>query len=173
MYLPLHRVSMQSLDSHFTRDFVQNGQATFRKPIMANDIPLPSRGRSVEDYIVDDDCVSPDKFRKTFDIDVGTQIRLVKLLFVRYQHPDLQRITTFLQRRLHNSQGRVLHVEQGWLNHTHRLWPDDCEGEAGGGDLVPRRRRGALCLSPSQGAFEILGRGLSCRDCGRSAKVGI
>jgi hypothetical protein len=60
--------------------------------------PTPNSGQSVEDYIVDSDSITQDALRQAFDIDANKQVRLVKLLFVQYQHPDLQTITKYLQR---------------------------------------------------------------------------
>ena len=58
--------------------------------------PTPNRGQSVEDYMVDNDTVTQDALRQSFKIDPTKQVRLVKLLFVKYQHPDLQVITNYL-----------------------------------------------------------------------------
>ena len=59
--------------------------------------PYPTRGQSVEDYIADSDTITQSELRKQFQIDTSRQVRLVKLLFMQYQHPDLDQITVFLQ----------------------------------------------------------------------------
>ena len=61
--------------------------------------PTPNSGQSVEDYVVDTDTITQDAFRQTFTIDASKQVRLVKLAFVKYQHPDLQEIIKYLQRK--------------------------------------------------------------------------
>jgi hypothetical protein len=61
--------------------------------------PTPNSGQSVEDYVVDSDTITQDALRQTFAIDASKQVRLVKLAFVKYQHPDLQEITRYLQRK--------------------------------------------------------------------------
>jgi hypothetical protein len=38
-----------------------------------------------------------DEFRQTYGIDTSTQINLVKIVFMRYQHPDLEKTKTFLK----------------------------------------------------------------------------
>lgn len=60
--------------------------------------PEPNRGASVSDLV----AVGPEKqsledWKKQNNIDASKQIKLVKLSHVRYQHPDLDKITTFLQ----------------------------------------------------------------------------
>lgn len=60
--------------------------------------PSPNRGRGIEDYIVDgDNVLDQDGFRKEFDIDKSKQIKIIKLVFVRYQHPDPKGISVFLR----------------------------------------------------------------------------
>ena len=62
--------------------------------------PTPNSGQSVEDYVIDEDSITQDALRQTFEIDASKQVRLIKLAFVKYQHPDLQEITKYLQRAL-------------------------------------------------------------------------
>ncbi|MCJ1297874.1 hypothetical protein MMC08_000662 [Hypocenomyce scalaris] len=58
----------------------------------------PNRGKSMDDHIAGgDDCISQSAFRKRYSMDSAAQIRIMKLVFMRYQHPDLQEITTFLR----------------------------------------------------------------------------
>ena len=60
--------------------------------------PSPNRGRGIEDYIADtDDMLDQKKFREEFGIDKSKQIKIVKLVFVRYQHPDLKSTSVFLR----------------------------------------------------------------------------
>ncbi len=37
------------------------------------------------------------EFRKNYHVDMSRQIELVKLVFMRYQHPDMQEMKTFLK----------------------------------------------------------------------------
>ena len=41
--------------------------------------------------------MSQAEFRKAYKIDAASQIKLNKILFMKYQHPDLQEISTFLK----------------------------------------------------------------------------
>lgn len=59
--------------------------------------PEPNHGVSIGDHAADLDAISQDALRAQFGIDREHQIRIVKLLFMQYQHPDLEEITTFLQ----------------------------------------------------------------------------
>ena len=62
----------------------------------------PNRGTSIEDYIADgEDQCSQQALMAEFDIIPDRQVRIVKLLFMRYQHPDLQKISTFLRGQKH------------------------------------------------------------------------
>lgn len=66
----------------------------------------PNRGASKLDLkAVSSDRLSIDEWRKQAGIDTSKQIRLVKLSHMRYQHPDLSKINTFLKgkRALHTS----------------------------------------------------------------------
>lgn len=57
-----------------------------------------NKGASVPDIeAVGTDCKTIEEWRKQNGIDVEKQIRLVKLAHMRYQHPDLDEITTFLR----------------------------------------------------------------------------
>lgn len=52
------------------------------------------------DYLaVGDGSLEQTKWKQSAGIDTQAQIRLVKLAHMRYQHPDLDKITTFLQRK--------------------------------------------------------------------------
>merc|ERR1712000_210505 len=60
--------------------------------------PSPNRGQSLRDV----DAVGPDgedkrEWQKQRGIDRSKQVKLVKLSHMRYQHPDLNKITTFLR----------------------------------------------------------------------------
>jgi hypothetical protein len=60
--------------------------------------PSPNRGASVPDYVaIGPESESQESWRKANDIDKTKQIKIVKLAHMRYQHPDLQQITTFLR----------------------------------------------------------------------------
>jgi hypothetical protein len=41
-------------------------------------------------------AMTQEQFRKEYGVDVNNQVRIVKLAHMRYQHPDLQEIKTFL-----------------------------------------------------------------------------
>lgn len=43
------------------------------------------------------DCEAPDKWRQRCNIDKSKQIKLVKLAHMRYSHPDLETIITFMR----------------------------------------------------------------------------
>ncbi|PYI05431.1 trihydroxytoluene oxygenase [Aspergillus sclerotiicarbonarius CBS 121057] len=63
-----------------------------------NDRLLPNTGAALPDY----QAVGPERqdqaaWKKSMGIDPESQIRLAKLAHMRYQHPDLDAITTFLQ----------------------------------------------------------------------------
>ncbi|CAH0017106.1 unnamed protein product [Clonostachys rhizophaga] len=62
-------------------------------------IPPPSsRGASVSDIeAIGKDSEPAAEWRARAGIDISKQVRLVKLVHMRYQHPDLDEITTFLQ----------------------------------------------------------------------------
>ena len=60
--------------------------------------PSPNRGASTLDV----DAIGPDSeskaaWQKARRIDRSKQVKIVKLSHMRYQHPDLQVITTFLR----------------------------------------------------------------------------
>ena len=60
--------------------------------------PSPNRGASVNDIeAIGDDRESIADWRRKNDIDPTKQVRLVRLVHMRYQHPDLGQITTFLR----------------------------------------------------------------------------
>ena len=58
----------------------------------------PNSGRGIEDYVFEEGGgVTQAELRQTFGIDTTTQIKLKKLVYMRYQHPDLKEITTFMR----------------------------------------------------------------------------
>ncbi|KAK4998063.1 hypothetical protein LTR66_002645 [Elasticomyces elasticus] len=58
----------------------------------------PNRGRSVPDtQALGPERASLSEWQKNQGIDTAKQIRIVKLAHMRYQHPDLPKITTFLR----------------------------------------------------------------------------
>ena len=58
----------------------------------------PNRGQSIEDLIAaGDNSMTQAAFRKRYNIDRASQVQLKKIAFMRYQHPDLQQISTFLK----------------------------------------------------------------------------
>jgi hypothetical protein len=60
-------------------------------------IPKPNLGAAVPDYVaVGDKQEDIQKWRIRNNIDLSKQVRLVKLAYVWYQHPDLEQITQFL-----------------------------------------------------------------------------
>lgn len=59
---------------------------------------VPNHGASQPDAkAVGKEALSIAEWRAREGIDVSSQIRLVKLSHMRYQHPDLLEITTFLR----------------------------------------------------------------------------
>lgn len=53
---------------------------------------------SVQDILeVGEMAIDQDDFRGRYGVDVSRTISLVKLVFMQYQHPDLQQIKTFLK----------------------------------------------------------------------------
>ena len=60
--------------------------------------PSPNRGSSLVDHKAQGaDGESQEAWRKARGIDRSKQVKLKKLAHMRYQHPDLQEITTFLR----------------------------------------------------------------------------
>ncbi|KAL9108107.1 MAG: hypothetical protein Q9227_007082 [Pyrenula ochraceoflavens] len=60
--------------------------------------PTPNRGSSVPDTIaLGPDYETQDEWRRSMGIDKAAQVKIVKLSHMRYQHEDLEKITTFLQ----------------------------------------------------------------------------
>ncbi|KAH6660541.1 trihydroxytoluene oxygenase [Truncatella angustata] len=58
----------------------------------------PNKGASVADVeAIGKDRDTIEEWRKQNNIDVEKQVRLVKLVHMRYQHPDLDEITTFMR----------------------------------------------------------------------------
>ena len=58
----------------------------------------PNRGRAVEDFVaVGDNSMTQAEFRKACNVDPASQVKLNKIAFMRYQHPDLQQISTLLK----------------------------------------------------------------------------
>lgn len=61
-------------------------------------VPKPNRGSAVPDTIaVGKGSETLENWKKREDIKQDGQIRLVRLVHMRYQHPDLNVITRFLQ----------------------------------------------------------------------------
>ena len=60
--------------------------------------PSPNRGASMPDVEAQGtDSESKREWQKKRGIDTSKQVRLVKLSHMRYQHPDLNKATTFLR----------------------------------------------------------------------------
>ena len=60
--------------------------------------PSPNRGASVPDFVaIGPESESQESWRKSNNIDKTNQVKIVKVSHMRYQHPDLQEITTFLR----------------------------------------------------------------------------
>ena len=60
--------------------------------------PSPNRGASVDDVVAVGKEGEPQaSWLKKNNIDVSRQVKLVKIAHMRYQHPDLNEITTFLR----------------------------------------------------------------------------
>lgn len=65
---------------------------------MSNSTLAPNSGASVPDLeVAGHGKKSLDDWRAQNKVDSAKQIKLVKLAHMRYQHPDLDRITEFLQ----------------------------------------------------------------------------
>ena len=68
-------------------------ESIFRQPS-----PTPNYGSAVPDLeAMANECEPADVWRARCGVDKSKQIKLVKLAHMRYQHPDLQQITTFLR----------------------------------------------------------------------------
>ena len=64
---------------------------------MATSTPKPNHGTTVPDSLaVGPEHKSLADWRAQAGIDTSNQIKLVKLSHMRYQHPDLDKITEFL-----------------------------------------------------------------------------
>ncbi|KIV96714.1 hypothetical protein PV10_00541 [Exophiala mesophila] len=59
--------------------------------------PSPNRGASVKDVDAIPEPTSKREWQKKRGIDPSKQVKIVKLSHMRYQHPDLNKITTFLR----------------------------------------------------------------------------
>lgn len=91
----------------------------------------PNRGASVKDI----EATGPEQealgvWRTREGIDPENQIKIVKVAHMRYRHPDLEEITTFMRGTM---EANVLHLQQlllqekmNWLIHG-RLWHDHSE----------------------------------------------
>ncbi|KAJ9610435.1 hypothetical protein H2200_005212 [Cladophialophora chaetospira] len=76
-------------------DKYENGQSA--DDLQSREIS-PNRGFMLADSVETDDIhMSQADFRDKYNIDKAKQIKLSKLAFMRYQHPDLQQIKTFLK----------------------------------------------------------------------------
>jgi hypothetical protein len=74
-----------------------------------------------QDAAISDDREAVDAWRKREGIDPSKQIRITKLSHMRYQHPDLAEITTFLRGELrYGAVGRSMRgktwaaIAMGW-----------------------------------------------------------
>lgn len=71
----------------------------------------PNHGASVPDIVaIGDERENVTQWRERCGIKKQDQIRLVKLAHMRYQHPDLDQITTFLEGRMEILQYRLLSI---------------------------------------------------------------
>ena len=60
--------------------------------------PSPNRGASVPDFVaIGPESESQESWLKANKLDKAERVNIVKLSHMRYQHPDLQEITTFLR----------------------------------------------------------------------------
>lgn len=89
--------------------------------------PSPNRGASVRDVeAIGPDSESKRGWQKKRGIDVSKQVRITKLSHMRYQHPDLNKITTFLRGELSlllfSPFPQVWHVRQ--VGHGDEYMPD-------------------------------------------------
>ena len=81
---------------------------------MASREPSPNRGASIPDFqAIGENHVKKADWLKDRNIDQIAQVKLVKLAHMRYQHPDLAQITTFLRGEM-----RQLHCYFIKSNHT-------------------------------------------------------
>ena len=70
----------------------------YQKSNAASREPSPNRGGSIPDFqAIGPDSESKEEWLKKQGIDVTKQVKFSKLSHMRYQHPDLQQITTFLR----------------------------------------------------------------------------
>ncbi|KIW44909.1 uncharacterized protein PV06_03345 [Exophiala oligosperma] len=60
--------------------------------------PSPNRGMTIPDHVEAGEVqMSQNEFRTKYGIDASKQVKLVKVVFMRYQHPDLQEIKIFMK----------------------------------------------------------------------------
>lgn len=72
----------------------------------------PNHGASVPDVIaIGGEQENATLWQERCGIKKDNQVRLVKLAHMRYQHPDLDQITTFLEGMLIVSQNRTIYYE--------------------------------------------------------------
>ena len=105
--------------------------------------PRRTRGSAVPDV----DAVGPEQqsqsdWRSQNNIDVSKQIKLVRVSHMRYQHPDLDEITTFLQ----GWDARYAQTQSAWLTVGFpRFWHECCQANRYRG-MVLRIRARSVCL---------------------------
>lgn len=76
----------------------QSGILTIQQPETPQTETQPCHGASIPDVVaIGEEQESLAKWKEQCGIKPENQIRLVKLSHMRYQHPDLDAITVFLQ----------------------------------------------------------------------------
>ncbi|EHY58456.1 hypothetical protein HRR83_007174 [Exophiala dermatitidis] len=91
--------SLADLKHNLTEEKIHNEQQ-IEKPSNGTVTrePSPNRGASVPDVeAIGPNSVSKREWQKQHGIDPSKQVKIVKLSHMRYQHPDLNKITTFLR----------------------------------------------------------------------------
>ncbi|KIY03095.1 uncharacterized protein Z520_01562 [Fonsecaea multimorphosa CBS 102226] len=89
---------LDELKHNITEVALKNGEKQTSTNGAVSRGPSPNRGASVRDV----DAQGPDseskrEWQKKRGIDLSKQVRITKLSHMRYQHPDLNKITTFLR----------------------------------------------------------------------------
>lgn len=88
-------VALQEMQPDITNGAAQEEEG---KSISRVPSPTPNHGSAVPDSeAMAHDCEPVELWRARSGIDPSKQIKIVKLAHMRYQHPDLHQITTFLR----------------------------------------------------------------------------
>lgn len=87
-------VAVREMQADLTKGAVKEEE---KRSVSRNPSPTPNYGSAVPDHEAMADSEPADTWRARCGIDPTKQVKLVKLAHMRYQHPDLEEISTFLK----------------------------------------------------------------------------